>query len=128
MRPSLRDKFSALTCGLLLGVVGCSTPTAPAPSAEAGIGGRVTLTWNAPTANTNGTPLHDVAGYIIEYGPDSWLLVRSVRIPNPTANTYTMQDLTPGIWYFAVRAITSAGVQGARSRVVHIKVKSERGR
>ena len=126
MRLSLHHKFSVLTCGLLLGLMGCSTPTASVTSGEPGIGAPVALTWEAPTANTNGTPLDDVAGYVIEYGPDPSLLGRSVRIQNPTANTYTMQDLSPGVWYFAVHAFTSAGVQGARSRVVHTKVKPDR--
>ena len=32
------------------------------------MGGSVTLSWHAPTTNTNGTPIDNIAGYMIEYG------------------------------------------------------------
>lgn len=124
MRLSLHYKFSVLMCGLLFGALGCTDPTASLTSVEPAAGGSVTLTWSAATANTNGTPIDGLAGYTIEYGPEASLLTRSVTIPNPADRVYTMQNLSPGVWYFAVRAFTSARVQGARSRVVRVKVKA----
>jgi hypothetical protein len=127
MRLSLYRRFCLRSCGVLLATVaGCSTTPASTTSAEHDAGRSITLRWRGPTTNTNGTPIDDLAGYMIEYGPDPSLLIRSIRIPSSTVNTYTMDNLSPGVWYFAVRAFTSAGVQGALSRVVRFTVKTTR--
>lgn len=128
MTLSVHHGISVLACGFLLGTAGCSNPAASLTATEPDAGGSVTLSWRAPTANTNGTPIDGLAGYMIEYGPDPSLLSRSVKIPNLTVNTYTMQNLSPGVWYFSVRAFTSAGIQGARSRVVRVNVRRDRPR
>ena len=77
--------------------------------------GSVTLNWEAPTTNTDGTPLEDVAGYTINYGTGAMRMVRAVKV---AATSYTFQDLSQGVWYFTVSAYTTAGVQGAPSAIV----------
>jgi len=88
--------------------------------------GAVTLSWEAPTLNTNGTPLADLAGYTISYGTNPSLLTESVKINGPTATAYTFSNLTAGVWYFAVSGYTGAGTQGARSKVARATVKAAR--
>lgn len=78
----------------------------------------VDVTWSAPTANTNGSALTDLAGYTIYYGTSASALTRSVQVTNAGATDYVVQDLTGGTWYFAVAAYTSAGLQSSYSTVV----------
>lgn len=80
--------------------------------------GTVTLNWNVPTSNTNGTPLTDLASYTIDYGTSSSALNQSIAVSDPAATTYTFRNLTSGTWYFAITAVTSDGTQSALSNVV----------
>lgn len=77
----------------------------------------VTLSWVAPTLNTNGSALTNLTGYIIYYGNSASTLSQSVTIDSPGVLTYVMSNLTAGTWYFAVAAVTSSGVQSAYSAV-----------
>ncbi len=45
--------------------------SASAKQAVTAFAGTITLAWDAPTTNTDGTPLTDLAGYKIYYGPTS---------------------------------------------------------
>ncbi|HSG66334.1 MAG TPA: putative Ig domain-containing protein, partial [Gammaproteobacteria bacterium] len=72
--------------------------------------GAVTLQWVAPTENTDGTPLLDLAGYEIVWGPQSGNYSYSADIANPGITAYMVENLTAGTYYFAVRAINDQGV------------------
>lgn len=78
----------------------------------------VDVTWSAPTENTNGSALTDLAGYTIYYGTSPTALTESVKVSNAGATDYVVQGLTGGTWYFAVTAYTSAGLQSSYSTVV----------
>ncbi|MGH8227311.1 MAG: fibronectin type III domain-containing protein [Steroidobacteraceae bacterium] len=82
----------------------------------------VTLSWQAPTTNTNGTPLTNLAGYTINYGTDPAELTQSVTLPSAAAMTYTVQGLEPGTWYFEIAAYTNNGLQSGPSNVVSTTV------
>jgi hypothetical protein len=112
-----------LCIGALAGSVACSTSPPAMTASGASSGGTVTVSWRAPTANTNGMPLTDLAGYTIVYGMDPFMLTKSARVDSATATSYTLQNLAPGVWYFAVSAYNRAGVQGLRSRVIRARVK-----
>ena len=71
----------------------------------------VTLNWQAPTENTDGTPLTDLAGYRIYYGVDSANLGNVIEVSNPSVTTYVVEGLTPDIWYFASTALNSSGME-----------------
>jgi hypothetical protein len=62
----------------------------------------VTLAWDAPTTNEDGTPLTDLAGYRIHYGPSPGTYSQIVDVANVTR--VTLQNLPPGIYYFAATA------------------------
>jgi hypothetical protein len=83
---------------------------------EAG-SGSATLSWTAPTENTNGTPLTDLAGYWIDYGTSADSLTEKVQIDNPGLVTYVVSNLSPGTWYFSITAYTTANMQSAPSEV-----------
>ncbi len=80
--------------------------------------GSATLSWVAPTENTDGTPLINLAGYQIYYGVSATALTQTVKIANPGIVTYVVSNLSPGTWYFSVRAYTSANVESGTSVVV----------
>lgn len=83
--------------------------------------GDVVVSWQAPTTNTDGSPLANVAGYTIHYGTIASLLLQSATVDNPTTS-YTFQNLASGAWYFAISAVSSAGVEGAWSEPVSVTV------
>jgi hypothetical protein len=72
------------------------------------------LSWTAPTQNTDGTSLTNLAGYKVHYGNASRSYTQTVTISDPATKTWVL-SLGPGTWYFAVTAVNSAGEQSAYS-------------
>ena len=92
--------------------------TSPPASVSTGTG-RAQLSWQAPTTNTDGTPLTNLAGFYIRYGwskahMDQLIKIASVNIINcevaglPVGTTY----------YFAVSSYTTSGVESDISKIV----------
>lgn len=81
------------------------------------IGGSATLTWVAPTQNSNGTPLTDLAGFIIQYGTSPAAMTQSITVPSASATSYEITNLAPGAYYFQIIAYASDGTQSAPSNV-----------
>ena len=75
----------------------------------------VTLTWQAPTLNEDGSPLTDLAGYEVRYGQSPGQYSQTLPLPNAALTSVTVEDLAPATWYFAVKAVNSAGVQSSFS-------------
>ena len=74
--------------------------------------GVASLQWEVPPSKVNGEPLDDLAGYRILYGRSSSDLDHSVLITDPATTSYQFSSLTSGIWYFAVVAVSSSGLEG----------------
>jgi hypothetical protein len=111
---------ATLVLGALLSA--CQDPgpgPAPTNAAPAGVSGsgNVTLSWEAPTSNTDGTPLSDLSGYRIYYGSNPAELSESIPV-NVGIQTYVVDDLHSGTWYFAVVAVTSEGTESSLSNIV----------
>jgi hypothetical protein len=105
-------------------VVDPSTPTttpAPAPT-TAGATGTATLVWQKPSQNTDGTPLVNLAGFIIKYGTDPASLSQTVTLNDPTASRHTLQSLGRGTWYFTVASLTTSGVESDLSPLVSMTI------
>jgi hypothetical protein len=79
--------------------------------------GGATLSWTPPTSNTDGTALTNLAGYRIAYGTSSTALTQTIQVANPGLSSYTLSNLSPGTYYFAVRAYTSSGTESNNSNV-----------
>lgn len=79
--------------------------------------GAATMSWTPPTENTDGSPLTDLAGYRISYGPSADDLSLTVTIQDPSINTYVIENLTRGPWYFAVAAVNSLGASSDPSAI-----------
>jgi hypothetical protein len=76
------------------------------------------LQWTAPTRNTDGTTLTNLAGYRISYGLNATALTNAVQVPSPTTTNYIVGNLNPGTWHFGVRAYTTTGVDSELSNIV----------
>lgn len=80
--------------------------------------GSATLSWTAPTLNTDGTALTDLAGYTIYYGTSASNLSNSVSVNSPSASSYTVTALMTGrTYYFAIASINTAGISSDLSSV-----------
>ena len=77
--------------------------------------GTATLAWTAPTENSDGTSLTNLAGFQVRYGRSASNLDQSVTLDNPSINRYVVENLATGTWYFAVVALNSAGVASTLS-------------
>lgn len=114
--------LSAYACGSSGSSPGSSTSTL---SSGGGSGtpvatGLATLNWAAPTTNSNGSSLTNLAGYNVYYGtsPRSQSGGYPNKINAGDVTSYTVQGLAPGTYYFAVTAYNAAGVESAYSTEV----------
>ena len=79
--------------------------------------GSATLSWQAPTENTDGSSLSDLAGYRIVYGTSSNALNQTIEISNASISSYVISNLAAGTYYFAIKAYTNAGAESAQSNL-----------
>ena len=63
-------------------------------------GGTISLAWDAPTTNVDGSPLTDLAGYWIYYGTSPGSYTQQTYVGNAT--TYILNNLTKGQEYYTV--------------------------
>jgi type IV pilus biogenesis protein CpaD/CtpE len=97
---------------------GSSPPPAPAPDPApppTSQARAATVEWTAPTTQTNGATLADLAGYRIHYGLSANALTQTIEIKNPSVSTYVVEGLAPGTYYFAITAFSSRNLESERS-------------
>jgi hypothetical protein len=83
----------------------------------------VALSWNAPTANADGTTLTDLDGYKIYYGTSSGDYSEYIDVGNVLS--YMVSDLENGVvYYFAVTAYDTSGNESDHSNDVSGVAKS----
>ncbi len=92
------------------------TVAAPAQS------NNVTLSWDAPTENADGTALVDLKGYRVHYGPASRSYSNTIEVSNPGLTMYVVQNLSAGKYYFALTAYNGAGQESSFSPEVSTQV------
>jgi Calx-beta domain/Fibronectin type III domain len=80
--------------------------------------GIATLSWTAPTHDTNGSPITDLAGYNLHYGKTSTTMTNVIAVNDPASASYVIRNLAPGTWYFAVVAYNTQAVESTFSNVV----------
>jgi hypothetical protein len=81
--------------------------------------GSATLNWVAPTRNTDGSALTNLAGYVIQYrvkGTTTW---KVITINNAGATTRTIWGLTPAIWAFRMKSFNNVGVRSNPTLIVY---------
>ena len=116
-------KLILLALVSVLALVGCNSPddssmSATRQASSAQVPNTATLSWDAPTTTTSGGALNDLAGYRIYYGPKAEDLTQTVQLAGVGLQTYMIENLGQGTWYFAIKAVTSRGVESALSNIV----------
>jgi hypothetical protein len=85
--------------------------------------GSATISWTAPTQNTDGSTLTNLAGFDVLYGTSASTLTKSIRVMG-SVSTYVVQSLASGTtYYFAVRTVTSDDTLSALSSVVSLRIQ-----
>jgi len=95
-----------------------SPPPPPPPPT-----GSATVNWAAPSSNTDGSPLTNLAGFTVLYGTSASSLNQSVQVAGAGQTSYTLSTLAAGTWYFGVKAYTTTGMQSAMSSVGSLNVQ-----
>lgn len=80
--------------------------------------GTATLSWTAPTTNSDGSALTDLAGYRIHYGTSADSLNNEITVSSASEVSYQVTSLAVGTWYFAVTSYTTSGLESSQSSVV----------
>jgi hypothetical protein len=86
-------------------------------AAPAAAAGSATLSWNKPADNTNGTPLTNLAGYIVRYGTSTAALNAQIQVASPNTDV-EINNLSAGTWYFEVASINTANIESQFSAPV----------
>jgi hypothetical protein len=87
----------------------------PAPVVVAGT---AILSWSPPTKNIDGSPLTNLAGYVVRYGTSSTALNNKISVASASATAVEITSLSPGNWVFAVSATNTANVESPISTIV----------
>lgn len=68
-----------------------------------------------PTKNTDGSDLTDLMGYRIHIGAASGTHSRVIPVNDNTIDSYVVENLAAGTWYFAVSAADTSGNESTLS-------------
>ena len=109
---SVADGTAATASLAAFSITVTSTPPVTGPTS-----GTATVSWTAPTQNSNGTALTDLAGFNIYYGSTAGSLNQKVQVDNAQATSFVVNSLPQGTWYFAVTAYTTQGTESAQSAI-----------
>jgi putative Ig domain-containing protein len=82
----------------------------------------VTVAWQAPTLNTDGTTLTDLSGYRIVYGDQPGTYTQSIDLANAGLASYLVENLSAGRYYFALVARNGDGIESEPSMEVSINL------
>jgi len=124
-RQQLRLHTTLALLGLfLLAACAQNSPVAPGdtppPDGNNPTTGMVTLSWDAPTANADGsTPLTDLIGYTVCYGSSNTQLGNCQDVGNVTN---VELELPIGTHYVAVRAYDNWRNESSFSNVIEVMV------
>lgn len=89
--------------------------------------GAATIQWTAPTANVDGSPLRDLAGFNVLYGTSNNALTQSRLVNDPGARNVTIAALPSGTWHFTVRAFNQAQLESSDSNLAQKTITGASG-
>lgn len=87
------------------------------------IGASITLSWDAPTTNEDGTQLTDLAGYKIYYSKISGIYDKLLVVDAGNVLTKTLVNFCDGIYYFVATAYDTSGNESKYSNEVSKTIK-----
>lgn len=97
------ENVAGLT-GSVAFTLACQIQGPPAP-------GLAALNWTAPTQNTNGTPLTDLAGFRLYQGTTNPPTTRVGEQIGATTTARNIGGLPPGVHWFGLTAVNAGGVE-----------------
>jgi hypothetical protein len=110
--------YSNIVISIVAGDASASLPafsiTVQAASSTAGT---ATISWTPPTTNTDGSALTDLAVYHI-YGGGAPDQLRLMAVLGKSLTDCVIPDLSPGLYYFAMTAVNSQGIESELSTIV----------
>ncbi len=126
--PLLMTLAGTLLLGCETGAPGSSSASSAAAAGGTGAGTgagmtpaqTATVTWTPPAADINGAS--NVAGYHIYYGSDAASLTHVIQVDDAAAVSYTINDLEPGVWYFAIADFNADKVESPLSGIVQVDI------
>lgn len=92
---------------------GSPPPPPPSPTTSS-----VTLNWTIPTLSTDGSQLTNLSGFKLIYGTSATDFSQSISATNPTVDTYQIDNLASGTWYFAIVTVASDGTESAPTNLL----------
>jgi hypothetical protein len=102
-----------------LGGAGSTAPaTAPAAAAISDLPGTASLTWLQPTQNTDGSPLTNLAGYVVRYGASGTGLNTVLYLGSTAMTSVEISNLSSGSWEFEVCAFNTNNIESQFSAIV----------
>ena len=110
--------FPAIQIGMVAGPARASLPAfsiTVVPPLKVNAANSVTVSWQAPTENNNGSVLSNLSGFKIYYGGASGDYSSKVDVSNSGLTSYVVQNLPAGEYFFAVSAYNSAGEESGLS-------------
>jgi hypothetical protein len=123
-------KFNIVHASLIVALFSAATMPAGARAAEAAgpdavsaAAGSAVVKWSRPRENTDGSPLTNLAGYVLYYGRGSSVPSSAIYI-EPSATALEIQNLSPGNWHFQIESVNSEGIQSELSPTVFKKIQA----
>ncbi len=95
------------------GVEGNGNGISASPAPSETYSGSVPLAWAQPLTNSDGSPLTDLAGYIISYGASSGAYDTMINTGNTTQ--FTITNLPPGTYHIVLQAYDTSGNKSSYS-------------
>jgi hypothetical protein len=114
--------YKGITISVLAGTKSAALPAFSIVVTDGNSQSNVTLSWQAPTQNADGSALVDLKGYKVHYGAESKTYSDTIQVANAGITTYVVQNLAAGKYYFAVTAYNSAGQESSLSPEVSTQV------
>jgi hypothetical protein len=117
-RSLLGTSISGAGSTFILGGSGSAAPPVSTQSVTSDPPGTASLTWSPPTENTNGSPLTNLAGYVVRYGPSGTGLNTVLYLGSAATTSVEISNLSSGNWDFEVAAFNTANIESPFSAIV----------
>lgn len=83
----------------------------------------LTVEWNAPTENQDGSPLTDLSGYRIYFGAASGKYGAPIDVPGGMTS-FVVENITPGTYYLAMTSVNSQGMESDKTDEITFEIGS----
>jgi putative Ig domain-containing protein len=106
--------YANITIGVGDGTATAALPAFAIAVAQASMGS-ATLSWQAPTTRTDGTPLTNLDGYRIRYGTAVGSYPNMIDVANGSLTSAVISNLPPGTYYFVISAYDTTGAESSNA-------------